>query len=502
MGVIRDPFRRLLIVNAVLCLSLLVFLSWFAWQYQSYAWEDSAWPLLDAEAEVLEKVWQQGGDQGVIEYIRQNKTEIYVYFYPSAEGVVSNLKDLPEKLELDESGLIHFSVNKNQADVSYSAIPLTLFDQWSLEDDPDFQAENWEFDLEESLTLKEFFGDAVWPELSEEEMSSVIAKEELSEYSAERIEQWPEMLLAIDRRFVGSETRWISSVLWALCVLPVLAFLGVWWWLRQISFQLSRIYQAAESIGNDSGLSRRIVSEVDSGPVADTVAQLNQMLDRIERAVTTARDQANNIAHDLRTPLTAAYSQLQLLVQKYPELTSAEKQLARLQHVFGQLLRIHRLENNLEHAALTVVDLDDVLQEVVDLYEPVLHQKGQRFEFQRGRTQVIANEDLLFQSLCNLVDNASKFAPDKSVIELSSRLQGGGVDIGVGNFLDDKQHFSQSDCERWFEKFFRHDGSRHLPGNGLGLSFVQAATLVQNGEVRVRVNGGRIEILLHLSLAD
>ena len=160
----------------------------------------------------------------------------------------------------------------------------------------------------------------------------------------------------------------------------------------------------------------------------------------------------------------------------------AEALIAEADHLlstFNALLRIARIETA-QQRSFTPVQLDDMLQDVVDLYEPVAEEKGMKISLHAENTPYVGDKNLLFQAFANLVDNAIKFGPPDSAIDILLKKEGAAVTCTVS---DHGPGIPASERDKVFRRFYRGEQSRTTQGNGLGLSLVQAVVALHGGRI-------------------
>lgn len=435
MNWVRDPFRGFLVIYGslvVIAVSLLVIT-----QQALNAWyvEEATLPLLEEEAITIEDIWEEDGKPAVERWILENENNVFQYR-------LSPITDLE------------------------------LIKQLNLEQ------EQFEFDDEES----QIDWEARYLAFEEADGEEIDSFSSVELYLNER-QRWYLVSIVINTDTFAYQLNLFNALLFAVAAILFIGLAFAWWILRRIKRRLTDINLASEQIRNDGDLSTRIQYKQLSGPLSETIDQINLMLSEIEQSVDKTRQQANNIAHDLRTPLTAVYQKVQQAVSDNSDLEELEQMLSRLLHTFNLLLRINRLESNGERPPLEKVTLKDVAEDAVDLYQPSFEEKEQHLSLHIPENcTVFGNYDLLFQALCNLLDNANKYNPmrGKLVIGVNScehettlilTDEGGGVT---------EEHLQQL-CDR----FYRVDSSRHNPGNGLGLSFVKAAMHQMNGSLHI-----------------
>lgn len=228
-----------------------------------------------------------------------------------------------------------------------------------------------------------------------------------------------------------------------------------------------------------------------SGDELDMLAGIvNTMLDQVEQLMAEAKGVGDNIAHDLRTPLTRLRALLYRAQQRTdtadkhrPMLEQAIAETDALLVRFRALQRISEIEDRHRRAAFTHVDLAPVLRQIVDLYEPLAEEKNIIVTMAtEAVTHVLGDAELLFEALSNLVDNAIKFTPDNGRIELRLAQTDAGPKIEIS---DSGPGIAADEREAVLQRFYRSERSRQLPGSGLGLSLVSAI---------VRLHGFTLEL--------
>jgi signal transduction histidine kinase len=256
-----------------------------------------------------------------------------------------------------------------------------------------------------------------------------------------------------------------------------------------------------------SGLGERIPLR-GTGDEWDGLAEnLNSMLDRIEELVETNRQVSDNVAHDLRTPLTRMRGRLeracnqQLDLSHYRSLVNDTiSDLDEILTTFSSLLRISQIEARDRMAAFRNTDLSEIVREVVELFEPAAEEKAVGLQLSAGeKVSVIGDRDLLFDAISNLVDNAIKHGGDRGEVRITvARCVDGPVlsigDRGPGIPFEERNHV--------LRRFYRLERSRNRPGNGLGLSLVAAVASLHSAQIVMADNAPGLRIELHFPIAQ
>ncbi len=250
-------------------------------------------------------------------------------------------------------------------------------------------------------------------------------------------------------------------------------------------------------------LERRMI-RTGSGDEFDHLStNLNRMLDRIFNLMASVRGVTDNIAHDLRSPLSRMRSRMEVALlanrpcEEYREvLADTIEDTDRLLKTFNSLLTIARVESGAARADFTLVDLKQVVTDTVELYEPVVEENDQTLQMScSGHLEMNGNADLLVQALANLLDNAIKYAPRGAAIEVLAEAADGVILLSVSdNGPGIPVHFR----EKALQRFTRLDASRTRPGQGLGLSLVQVVAQMHGGTVHLEDANPGLRVIMKI----
>jgi len=247
-------------------------------------------------------------------------------------------------------------------------------------------------------------------------------------------------------------------------------------------------------------LSQRVPLSGSGDEFDQLAANLNAMLDQIERLMLGMRQVTDNIAHDLRTPLARLRARLEVTLFEKPDaaryaeaLNETIAEADRLLQTFNALLSIAEAEAGSRREAWAIVDLAEIARTVAELYEPVADEKGLALAVETDATlPVRGDRHLLSQALANLLDNALKYTPSGKVT-LTARADDDIVRIEV---IDTGPGVPADRREAVFDRFVRLEGSRSTPGNGLGLSLVRAVARLHAGACWLEDNAPGLRAVL------
>lgn len=301
-----------------------------------------------------------------------------------------------------------------------------------------------------------------------------------------------------------------------LRVLRNLRFRFTLWWLLNVALgfgivftitrrmlrDVRRITEAASRIG-ESDLSQRVPTSGRHDEAGQLASTLNKMLDRIERSIHQLHTVTNTLAHDMRSPLTAVRAKLEMSLSAVaPEreteaIVSAIDEVDRLTEMLTRSLDVAEAKVDALRLHKTVVDLDDMLRVMIELYDPCMGEKGLRLQLRSsGPVEVFADESLLHRMAANLLDNEMKHLPATCTVTVALSTLGDFASIVLE---DNGPGFAAEISGKVFESRVK---SADSPGYGLGLAFVQAVASAHNGNVTAenRPEGGaRLTITLPLA---
>lgn len=284
----------------------------------------------------------------------------------------------------------------------------------------------------------------------------------------------------------------------ALAVAVVLGLGAGTMFTRSLLRRVDSVTRTAEAI--IAGHFKRRVPLAGSGDHLDRLAStFNAMLDRITGLMESVQQVSNDIAHDLRTPLSRLRQRLERearRAQATGECSEAiEQSLAdadTLLQTFEAMLRIAQVEAGGPRAAFREVDFSEVLRTVTDAYQPVAEDAGRSMHTDiAGGLAIPGDRELLAQLFVNLVENALHHSPTGTAIDVRAALDSGGV---VAEIADHGPGIPPEEREAVFRRFYRLERSRTSPGQGLGLSLVRAIADLHDAQVELFDNGPGLRV--------
>jgi len=280
-----------------------------------------------------------------------------------------------------------------------------------------------------------------------------------------------------------------QALVMALAIMFVGA-LAIWFFVgRRALKRIDHMSEASKKI-LAGDLSQRLPVN-GSGDEFDRLSlSLNTMLGRIERLNEGLRQVSDNIAHDLKTPLTRLRNRAEAALAVDGDPTARGEALEQmiadsdqLIRTFNALLMISRVEAGSSTAQMSDVDLSGLAEDAAELYEPVAEEEGVRLTARIAPGLTIrGNRELLAQALSNLIDNAIKYVGDapEPAIQVTLARFDGEVRLAV---TDNGPGVPANRREDVVKRFVRLDESRTKPGTGLGLSLVQAVAALHGGHL-------------------
>lgn len=294
------------------------------------------------------------------------------------------------------------------------------------------------------------------------------------------------------------EQRIVSALVWGIVITGITGLIGAVIMSRNTTSRIESINKTSrEIIGGD--LSRRVPVKGTGDEMDELAANLNAMLDKIERLMLGMREVADNIAHDLRSPLSRIRNRLEVTLMQEEdvdayrealEMTIAESD--ELLSTFTALLVIARAEAGAAREAMEPLKLAALVADTAELYEPVAEERGLTFSCDIEKTPLIwGNREILAQAVTNLLDNAIKYTSPGGHVGISLKA-GGLTDLSQNavrlTVYDSGPGIPVIDRDRVRQRFVRLERSRNTQGSGLGLSLVSAVAQLHEARLSLSDN--------------
>jgi hypothetical protein len=304
----------------------------------------------------------------------------------------------------------------------------------------------------------------------------------------------------------------VNAGQWSLALVIVLGLLGGFFVSRRVLSRIDAMTGTAQTImaGDLSGR----LPVAGTGDELDRLADnVNAMLERIEALMRGLKEVSDNIAHDLKTPLTRLRNRCEQALRgaagEASYRAALESTIAEsddLIRTFDALLMIARAESGQARDNMMEFDASEIARDVGELYEPVADEKGIALKVDASAiAPVRGNRELVSQALANLIDNAIKYAGPNGKLngmpaEIVVRADNEGERIML-SVADHGPGIPDTDRGRVVERFVRLEQSRSEPGSGLGLSLASAVARLHGGELKLEDNNPGLRTTIALPRA-
>lgn len=279
------------------------------------------------------------------------------------------------------------------------------------------------------------------------------------------------------------------------------SLLGGLWIGTSVLRRIDSVSRTASEIMSGD-LSQRLSVTARDDEFDEISTKLNQMLNRIEDLMKSMQQVTNNVAHDLRSPLTRLRNRLEvtLLEERDPEnyrlvMDEAIGDADSLIHTFNAMLSIARLEAGIDSSQWTETRMGDLASELAELYEAVAEEEDYLDFYTDIKNNPVfhCNRHLIGQAVTNLLDNAIKYTPQPGIVRLG--VEGNNDEFTI-TVSDNGPGIPENERERVFERFVRLENERNSPGNGLGLSLVQAVIRLHAATLELSDNEPGLKVVM------
>jgi signal transduction histidine kinase len=295
---------------------------------------------------------------------------------------------------------------------------------------------------------------------------------------------------------------------WSLAIVIVLGVAGGFFVTRRVLKRVDAMTETTRKI-MDGDLAGRLPIAGTGDELDRLASNLNAMLERIEALMRGLKEVSDNIAHDLKTPLTRLRNRCEEALrvaedesQYRAALESTIEESEALIGTFNALLMIARAESGQARDGMAEIDAAEIARGVGELYEPLADDKGIHLKVEAPTEAPLhGNRELISQALANLVDNAIKYGgingADAEII-VTARGEGDRILLAVA---DSGRGIPAADRGRVVERFVRLEQSRSQPGSGLGLSLASAVARLHGGELKLEDNHPGLKTVISLPRA-
>lgn len=274
-------------------------------------------------------------------------------------------------------------------------------------------------------------------------------------------------------QYLGKTFGWVMVLI--LVVISLTSFLVGYF----VFDRINRMASKAGDIISTGNLSTRLQVDSNWDDLSKLAIVLNEMLDEIEGLVEGVKSVSDNIAHDLRTPLTRLRGNISH-IEDYQTRDTLLLEVDNLLSIFNSLLRIAQIESEKQKQEFCHIDLQLVIEDVAELYAPLAEAKNIQLTLKTVPCFVDGDKDLLFQAFANLLDNSIKFCKASSKIHLSMEIQNQQALVRI---CDSGDGVPEGEIEKITRRFHRVETSRTTSGNGLGLALVAAVIKLHEGKI-------------------
>lgn len=301
-----------------------------------------------------------------------------------------------------------------------------------------------------------------------------------------------EFLLVGESRYRSIKAREaiLQAFGWSAGITLLLAWVGGGALRTGFLRRIEAINRTTRSI-MDGDLSQRVPT-LGGGDEIDRLAiNLNAMLGRIQSLMENVKQVSDDIAHDLRTPLSRLRYQLEEARDKVgpegkPVVDRAIVEMDAILETFSALLRIAQIESGARRNAFTPFDFGQTVSKVTEAYIPVAEDRGQTLELiVKEDVWITGDRELLTQLMVNLIENPIRHCPAATRITVELRRDATGASLRIA---DTGPGIAETEHEKVFRRFYRLEASRTTPGSGLGLALVRAVAELHGATIQLSDN--------------
>ncbi len=282
----------------------------------------------------------------------------------------------------------------------------------------------------------------------------------------------------------------------ALVIMLICGGLVGWLLARKAMAGVRRVTRTATQIGKRN-LARRVPPGNEGEEINALACAFNEMLERIESLVRELKQVTDNVAHELRTPITRIRGIAETTLNSSADRNEFREMAAsviegsdRIIEMINTMLEITRTDSGVAELVRTSLDLREIIREAVDLFKPLAEDKNiaLQLEIPPGDILFSGDRSRIQRAVANLIDNAIKYTSSGGLVKVSARSHPTGIKVIIA---DTGPAIDEKDISHIFDRFYRGDESRSTPGSGLGLSLALTLIRAHGGDIFVKSSPGR-----------